>query len=121
MSAGADLAYMISVVLGGLPFIIGAVFIAAWLRRRQWIRLGLFVVASLACAAAFAAWLIVQDRVWMGIDDEYSIQGWWLMPIFGVYFAAALAMVGWLAKRGFLSVRGKARSILTRVRKKRAA
>ncbi len=116
MSVGVELWYMSAVILGGLPFIAAAVFVVSWLRRRQWIRLGLFVIASLACAAAFAAWLIWQDRVWMGADDEYSMQGWWLMLICGAYLAAVLAMIGWLGKWVFASVRRRASRLVKRLR-----
>jgi hypothetical protein len=113
-----SLVEMMGVVFGGLPLLFGIVFVAAWLRRRQWIRLGLFILATIICAAIFGYMMIDKESSWTGAEEEYSLDGWWLVFVYGAYFASALAMIGWLAKRTWIVIRPRASRVLKRLRKR---
>jgi hypothetical protein len=96
-----SLASMVAVVFGGLPILAGIVFVAVWLRRRQWIRLSLFLVATIIGAAICASITINKESFLRGPEEEYSPDGWWLIFIYGAFFAAVITMAGWLVKRAY--------------------
>jgi serine/threonine protein kinase len=112
-----SLGSMLAVVFGGLPILFGCAFVVNWLRRRQWNRLGLFLVATIICAAICAYTAIDNDRYWKGAEEEYSLDGWWLVLLYGAYFAAILAIAGWLVKWASASLRPKLSRFLKRIRR----
>jgi hypothetical protein len=89
------------VVAGGLPVIAAAVFVVLWLRRRQWVRLGAFLAASILLAGVVAIVLLDKDRTRMSGDETYGLDGWYLILFQGIYFAGTLALLGWLGKQAF--------------------
>jgi hypothetical protein len=113
-----SLGSMLAVVFGGLPVLFGVVFIVKWLRRRQWIRLGLYILATIIGAAICAYTAIDKDRYWKGAEEVYSLDGWWLILLYGAYFAAVLAMTGWLVKWALVSVKPRLSRLLKRVRRR---
>jgi hypothetical protein len=109
---------MAGVVFGGLPILFGIVFVVAWLRRRQWIRLGVFALATIICAAIVAYTMIDKDTYWRGAEEEYSLEGWWWIFLYGAYSATALVMIGWLAKWALATIRPRVSRLLKRLRKR---
>ena len=89
------------VVVAGLPVIAAAVFVVLWLRRRQWVRLGAFLAASIVLAGGVAIVLLDKDRTRMSNDEVYGLDGWYLILFQGIYCAASLALLSWLGKHAF--------------------
>ena len=104
---------MLAVIAAGLPTIAAMFFAASWLRRRQWGRMSLFVVASVMLSVGFAALLLQKDSYWASSDEEYSLDGWYWIVFHGIYFAGCLTILGWMGShvfRGFRRVASKVRS-----------
>jgi hypothetical protein len=121
ISIPESLSYLTGTISFGLPLIATAYFIVRWLRRGQWVRLGLFLIASLACAALFAGIMIGKDSYPMSTEEEYAMDGWALIFFYGIYGAAALALLGWIGKWAFRWCRRLTSRIVARLSQKRAA
>jgi hypothetical protein len=100
--------YALLVPVGGLPFVATTVSTVLWVRRRQWRRLGLFVVASVALAAWFAKLQLDTDRPRMAADEQYTLDRWYLIFVYGVYLAGCLLLLGWLGKLAYRLARQRA-------------
>jgi hypothetical protein len=55
-------------------------------------------LASLALAAVFAKFQLQQDIPRMATDEQYALDGWYLVWIYGVYLAGCLVLFGSLGK-----------------------
>jgi serine/threonine protein kinase len=109
------------VVAGGLPVIAAAVFIVLWLRRRQWVRLSVFLAASIVLAGVIAIMLLDKDRTRMSSDETYGFDGWYFVLFKGIYFAASLTLLAWAGKLALrFSWRGATR-LYSRLSKKAIA
>ncbi len=106
---------MLAVLGGGLPFIVAIALTAILLRRRQWNRLGPFLLVSLVLAATFAKFQLQQDVPRMATDEQYTLDGWYLILLYGVYLASCLVLLGWLGKLAFRSARQGAAWIHSRL------
>jgi hypothetical protein len=117
----ASLFYLLVVISGGFPLIALAIFVFSWLRRRQWIRLSLFLLVAIVLAAGYAALLMEKDGYWRATDEEYSLDGWYLVFFDGLNLAACLLMFGWTLKHVASWCRRRASRLLARFARKKVA
>ena len=114
---GPDFTELFPVLLVGLPLIAAVWLPAAWIKRGQWQRLGVFVIAILILAGATAAFQLLVPRPWEQTDEPYALDGWWWIFGWGLYFAALLTLLTWFAKTAFRSCRNVVGATIRRLRR----
>ncbi|HEV3418323.1 MAG TPA: hypothetical protein VG056_15975, partial [Pirellulales bacterium] len=102
---GEGLSNLVGVITFAIPTIAVFWLPAVWIRRRQWRRMGLFLLASLVLAVAAAALLLIKERDWIQPGEQYSFDGWWWIFGWGLYFASLLTLLALLAKTAFRGLR----------------
>jgi hypothetical protein len=77
-----------------LPVLALVGLLIAYVRRRQWARIGWLLGLSLVLSLAIAALLLALDVRQMEPSEQYSWDGWYTVWALGAYAAGTVALVG---------------------------
>jgi hypothetical protein len=89
----------------GLPLVLFALALLAWLVRRRWQRLALLLAAVLLAGASTGVVMLWLDESRFDPAQYYAWDGWYWLLFFGAYFTGLLVAALWLLGRAVRLVR----------------
>jgi hypothetical protein len=83
----------------GLPLVLFAVSLLAWLVRRRWQRLALLLAAVLLAGGSTGVVMLWLDESRFDRAQYYAWDGWYWLLFYGAYFTGLLVAALWLLGR----------------------